>query len=145
MFDGGVSKRYIATIGVDYGVKPHTVAGQNMRVNFWDLSGHAEFAEVREEFYRDTQGLVLVFDVSSAASFQALGAFIAEAKAHGYPTGPVPGALCANKCDLRRAVSEAEGRDFAKQHGLGYFETSALTGALVNEVFEYVFAEVTKR
>ena len=137
--------RYIATIGVDYGVKPHTVGGQSVRVNFWDLSGHAEFAEVREEFYKDTQGLVLVFDMGNAASFQALDAFMAEAKANGYPTGPVPGALCANKCDTRRTVSEAEGRDFARKHGLGYFETSAATGALVNEMFEYVFNEVAKR
>jgi small GTP-binding protein len=38
--DRFVSK-YIATIGVDYGVKPVTVDDMDMRVNFWDLSGIA--------------------------------------------------------------------------------------------------------
>ena len=31
--------KYIATIGVDYGVKPVKVEGADVRVNFWDLSG----------------------------------------------------------------------------------------------------------
>lgn len=44
--------KYIATIGVDYGVKPVTVDGIDVRVNFWDLSGHPEFFEVRNEFYK---------------------------------------------------------------------------------------------
>ena len=69
MGDGGVGKscvikryceekfvtKYISTIGIDYGVKPVMIKGQEVRVNFWDLSGHPEFFEVRNEFYRDTQ------------------------------------------------------------------------------------------
>lgn len=31
--------KYIATIGVDYGVKPVQISGRQIRVNFWDLSG----------------------------------------------------------------------------------------------------------
>ena len=37
--------KYIATIGVDYGVKPVKVDQVDIRVNFWDLSGHKEFFE----------------------------------------------------------------------------------------------------
>jgi hypothetical protein len=36
--DRFVSK-YIATIGIDYGVKPVSIDGSEVRVNFWDLSG----------------------------------------------------------------------------------------------------------
>src|SRR5690348_15129636 len=42
--------KYISTIGIDYGVKPVTVRGQHVRVNFWDLSGHPDFFEIRNEF-----------------------------------------------------------------------------------------------
>jgi DnaJ family protein C protein 27 len=38
--------KYIATIGVDYGVKPVNIAGNDTRVNFWDLSGHQEVCEL---------------------------------------------------------------------------------------------------
>ena len=47
--------RYISTIGVDYGVKPHTVDGNTLKMNFWDLSGQPEFFDVRNEFYKDAQ------------------------------------------------------------------------------------------
>ena len=55
--------RYIPTIGVDYGVKVvHPTAGaanvsEAVKINFWDLGGHQEFADVRNEFYADTQGV----------------------------------------------------------------------------------------
>jgi DnaJ family protein C protein 27 len=49
--------RYICTIGVDYGVKSVMVDGCEVKVNFWDLSGHPEFFEVRNEFYKDAQGV----------------------------------------------------------------------------------------
>lgn len=31
--------------------------GFDLRVNFWDLSGQPEFFEIRNEFYKDTQGV----------------------------------------------------------------------------------------
>ncbi|CAK9091691.1 unnamed protein product [Durusdinium trenchii] len=51
-------------------------------------------------------------------------------------------ALCANKLDLgRRAVSRAEGEDFAASHGMRYFETSAATGEQVTEAMNYLFEQ----
>lgn len=38
-------------------MKPVTVGGKDVKVNFWDLSGHADFFEVRNEFYKDAQGV----------------------------------------------------------------------------------------
>lgn len=131
--------KYIATIGVDYGVKPHTVDGKSCRINFWDLSGQDEFLEVRNEFYKDTQGLLLVFDVSNPSSFQALGNWVKEARKFGAPEN-APVVLCANKVDLRRVVPEADGRAFAQQHNFMYFETSASSGANVSDVFEHLFS-----
>ena len=49
--------KYISTIGVDYGVKKVLINSKEVKVNFWDLAGHAEFYEVRNEFYKDTQGV----------------------------------------------------------------------------------------
>jgi DnaJ family protein C protein 27 len=92
--------KYISTIGVDYGVKGIVLAGEEVKVNFWDLAGSKEYLEVRNEFYKDTQGCLLVrsklraaclsnralsivcqvFDVSSKKSFDNLEAWLKEAK-----------------------------------------------------------------
>jgi DnaJ family protein C protein 27 len=142
---GPFPPRYIATIGVDYGVKPHTINDKSLRVNFWDLSGHDAFFDVRSEFYKDTQALVLVFDVTKAESFKALDGWLKEARKFGC-SRECSGALCANKCDLpRRAVTEEEGRSWAKANNFTYFETSASSGANVVEVFEHTFAEALRR
>lgn len=53
--------KYISTIGIDYGVKPVTLNGETVRINFWDLSGHPDFFEIRNEFYKDSQGVGAAF------------------------------------------------------------------------------------
>ena len=138
--DKYVSK-YISTIGVDFGVKPVKVSGQSVRVNFFDCAGGAEYFEIRNEFYKDASGGLLVFDVSNRESFEALGDWLTEANSHG-ANDPVL-VVSANKADCdRRAVSEAEGRQWAASRGLAYFETSAKDGNNVTLMFEALFAAV---
>lgn len=91
--DRFVSK-YIPTIGIDYGVKkvelqaqllakyrsaePAATTGSQksapagVRVNFWDVSGAKESAEIRNEFYGASQGIILLYDVRQEDSFMAL-------------------------------------------------------------------------
>ena len=40
-------------------MKPVTIKGKTVKVNFWDLSGQPEFFEIRNEFYKSTQGVRL--------------------------------------------------------------------------------------
>lgn len=132
--------KYISTIGIDYGVKPVHVQGEEVRVNFWDLSGLPEFLEVRNEFYKDTQGGILMFDVSSRKSFEALDSWLREAGKFG--AGKFPCILCGNKADRMRAVSEDEARAYARAKGFEYFETSACTGVNINDAFHALFSLV---
>ncbi|CAJ1334072.1 unnamed protein product, partial [Effrenium voratum] len=136
-------QKYIPTIGIDYGVKPVRVMGHDLKVNFFDTSGGDEFREIRTDFYSmgSSNAVLLVYDVTNRKSFADLTLWLEEAQAHNCPlsrsekSGSLPAvALCANKVDLgRRAVSRAEGEDFAQSHGMRYFETSAATGEQVTE------------
>lgn len=138
--------KYISTIGIDYGVKPVVVHGEDVRVNFWDLSGLPEFLEVRNEFYKDTQGALLVFDVSSRKSFEALESWLREAAKFG--AGKFPCVLCGNKVDRARVVSEDDARAYARSKGFEYFETSACTGVNISDalhsLFQLVVAQMAK-
>jgi len=137
--------KYIATIGVDYGVKPVQVDGLDVRVNFWDLSGHAEFFEVRNEFYKDAQGCILVFDVTSRESFDECEAWLQECAKFGANLREMPVVLCANKTDKRRIVTEEEARQFAGARGMVYYETSACSGLNVQDMFEALFTLVVRK
>ena len=53
-------------------VKPVKVSGASIRVNFFDFAGGPEYFDIRSEFYKDAQGCLLVYDVSSRETFEAL-------------------------------------------------------------------------
>ncbi|GBG25800.1 Ras-related protein Rab-13 [Hondaea fermentalgiana] len=159
MGDGGVGKsclikryceerfvsKYITTVGVDYGVKTVDVEGYEVRVNFWDLSGHGEFFDVRNEFYKDTQGAILCFDLSSRRSFEALDGWLTEARKYGCSETSAQFVLVGCKSDKRRIVTEHEAQSWARERGIPYWETSSNTGANVVEMFESLFQRVVRR
>lgn len=141
------TKRYICTIGVDFGVKPVHIDGSTVKVNFWDLSGHPEFFEVRNEFYKDTQGAILVYDVNDKKSFESLDTWMKEARKYG--ASMLRCVVCANKTDKsvsQRQVTESIGRSWAETRGFPYFETSAQSGKNIEKAFDTLFrAVLTKR
>uniref|UniRef100_A0A671NGN6 DnaJ homolog subfamily C member 27 n=1 Tax=Sinocyclocheilus anshuiensis TaxID=1608454 RepID=A0A671NGN6_9TELE len=72
--------KYLATIGIDYGVTKVQVRDREIKVNIFDMAGHPFFYEVRNEFYKDSQGVILVYDVGLRESFDALDSWLTEMK-----------------------------------------------------------------
>jgi DnaJ family protein C protein 27 len=148
--EGRFVQKYITTIGVDYGVKPCQILGNNVKVNFFDTSGGIEYKDIRVEFYENSSGVLLVYDVTNRRSFTELESWLHEASRCGlslskqHKSGDVPFVvLCANKIDLpRRVVSKEDGMEFAGRHGMYYYETSAANGDSVNEAFNFLFEKV---
>mmetsp|Transcript_49946 Transcript_49946/g.104232 ORF Transcript_49946/g.104232 Transcript_49946/m.104232 type:complete len:187 (-) Transcript_49946:7-567(-) len=135
--------KYISTIGVDFGVKSVMVDNQQVKVNFWDLAGGQEYFEVRNEFYKDAQGSILVFDVSSRESFEALDSWAQESVKFGARDMAV--VVCGNKTDSKnREVKPKEGQAWAAKNGYLYFETSASTGEAVQAAFQALFSAVVR-
>lgn len=102
-------------------------------------AGQERFRALNRAYYRDAAGAVLVYDITSRESFVHILTWLEEVQQ--YASSKVPMMLIGNKCDQnrKRAVLEEEGERFAKQHGLLFFETSAVTGHNVEEVWIYLF------
>ncbi|KAL3889874.1 hypothetical protein ACJMK2_002196 [Sinanodonta woodiana] len=137
--------KYLATIGIDYGVTKVTVKDKDVKVNIFDMAGHPIFYEVRNEFYQDTQGAILVYDVTDRASFEALDSWLAELRnemGNQAEADNINIVVVANKIDRKRVVDETEGRLWADSKGYQYFETSAQTGQGINDIFQALFEGV---
>jgi DnaJ family protein C protein 27 len=137
--EGRFVDKYITTVGVDYGVKPVEIKNKTiLKINFFDLSGLPAFAPVRQEFYPNTQGLLLVFDIGNLASFRALTDLYREYAdmTRARRTAVV---LIGNKTDGNRTVTTEEGKRLADSLGGKYFETSAATGEGVNVAMLHLF------
>lgn len=138
--------KYMTTIGIDYGVTKVSINDKEVKVNIFDMAGHPVFYEVRNEFYKDTQGAMLVYDVGNRESFEALDSWLEEISKDIGSASDLQGvvfAVCANKVDCRkRIVEEAEGHRWANSRGFSYFETSAQTGEGINDMFQTLFKSV---
>lgn len=144
-------KRNNSTIGLDYGsIEVNVGVGgkaddpskaEPVYVDFWDVSGKEDYEIVRHECYRPVPcAILLVFDVLKKQSFDSLREWMKELKSFLHKTN-VPVVLCGNKIDgIPRAVSKRDGVIFKEKHKLqSYFETSALEGSKVDEMFQSLF------
>merc|ERR1719171_2909688 len=124
------------TIGVEFGCRMATIDGKEIKLQIWDTAGQESFRSITRSYYRGAASALLVYDISRRATFRNCKTWLTEARACGNPQMVV--ILVGNKSDLSestRAVSEAEGRAFADEHGLLFLEASAKQRKHVDEAF----------
>ncbi|TNV75308.1 hypothetical protein FGO68_gene10795 [Halteria grandinella] len=130
------------TIGSDFFSKQYKVTPKGLvQITLWDLSGDPSYIDVRNEFYKESQVLFIVFDITNRKSFDAIDMWLREVSKYGGDHLQGACVIVGNKGDLKgkRAVQKDEGENWAKQRGFfGYYEVSAQTGdgvpALFNDV-----------
>ncbi|KAJ1339888.1 hypothetical protein BSLG_005423 [Batrachochytrium salamandrivorans] len=111
---------------------------EDIKVNFWDVGGDPIYFDIRNEFYKDTHGAMLVVDVSTRIGFDNIGKWMSEM--HSYANTNVILFLVASKTDIQpRMVESLECEAMAREIGAKYFETSAATGDGVIEMFDSLF------
>lgn len=90
------------TIGVEFSsriVKLGTGPRRTrIKLQLWDTAGTERFRSVSRSYYRGAAGAILVYDVSSRASFNALPTFLMDARALASPDLTV--LLAGNKSDI---------------------------------------------
>jgi len=136
-------------------VEEHTYLGSEtvkIRINLSPMLSHCNVYTCRsitKSYYRNSVGALLVYDITNRSSFEHIPLWMMEARRHIEPHRPVF-ALVGCKLDLvssggRREVTREEARAFAEQNGMHHVETSAKTGANVEEAFHAVTQEVYTR
>ncbi|XP_076068109.1 dnaJ homolog subfamily C member 27-like [Oratosquilla oratoria] len=139
--------KYVPTIGIDYGSTTVDVDGRKISVHFFDTSGSPLFEEVRTEFYKDMQGILLTYDVTDRASFIALDGWMAELR---HNLGPqeewnlvvvVFGTRTDTGGTGGRQVSEIDGKAWSERHGFTHVLASAALGNGITQAFHTLFVQ----
>jgi len=90
-------------VGIDYGATRIFVDKREVSVHIFDTSGASLFTDVRNEFYREAHGLLMVMDVTRRESFEDLSDWVLEIKQElireGRGLDSTVCFLAANKCD----------------------------------------------
>jgi len=132
-----------ATIGVDFKVKTLSVEGNLVKLAIWDTAGQERFRTLTPSYYRGAQGAILVYDVSSRASFERLDPWLQELNTYATKSNIVK-MLVGNKIDKDRAVTREEGLQFARRHSMLFIEASAKSKEGVQCAFEELVQKIVQ-
>ena len=126
---------YQLTIGVEFGAKNIDINGKTYRIQIWDTAGQENFRSITRAYYKNSVCALVVYDVTNKESFDNVKSWIEDCKSQSPKT--ILMVLVGNKIDLDsdRAVSYEEGEEFAKVNNMPFFETSAKTGANIENIF----------
>ncbi len=127
----------ISTVGVDYMDKIIDYNKFKIKLQIWDTSGEEKFRTITKNFYRNADGLLVVFDLTNTASYDHISIWINEAKENNDKLKTI---LIGNKLDLKdeRIVAIDVAKQFAEKNNLKYIETSAKDGTNINESFQAI-------
>ncbi|CAH8620804.1 unnamed protein product [Dicrocoelium dendriticum] len=67
--DNAFNGKTVSTIGIDMKMRRITVDGRSTVLQLWDTAGQERFRSISASFYRKADGILLVYDCTSEASF----------------------------------------------------------------------------
>lgn len=145
--DDTYTETYISTIGVDFKIRTLVLDNKVVKLQLWDTAGQERFRTITSSYYRGAHGIIVVYDITDAASFQHIPVWLQEIDRH-IGGGSVVKLLAGNKCDLesRRAVPMADALEFATAHnGMQLLETSAKDSTRVEQLFSTIASLIKDR
>ncbi|KAI1728377.1 ras family domain-containing protein [Ditylenchus destructor] len=138
--DDAFNATFISTIGIDFKIKTIELKGKKIKLQIWDTAGQERFHTITTSYYRGAMGIMLVYDITNAKSFDNIAKWLRNIDEHA--SEDVVKMLLGNKCDMadRRVISKERGERIAIDHGIRFLETSAKANINIDKAF-YDLAE----
>ena len=144
-YDKTFKEIYSPTTGLDYRSKSMKLkSGKNIKLQIWDTPGQERFSAITKIFYKKSQGIILIYDVTNRKTFENVKQFISQIREE--VSDNVIIYIVANKIDMEdgRIIDEEEGKKLAEEFGVPHIETSAKIGINVDETFEDLAERIDK-
>lgn len=135
--DDAFTRTYIPTLGVNISEKNIKINKIYVKLILWDIAGQIKFEAMRRHFYKGSEAVILIFDLSNRKTFENITNWFKDIRNYTKSESNLVGFILGNKEDLinDRTVNHEEAYKVAQDLNLEYIETSALTGKNVEESF----------
>lgn len=135
------SDRHITTLQASFLTKRLNICGKRVNLAIWDTAGQERFHALGPIYYRDSNGAILVYDITDEDSFQKVKNWVKELRK--MLGSEICLSIVGNKTDLEkdRHVLIEEAETYAASVGAKHFHTSAK----VNKGIEELFLDICKK
>ena len=118
------------------------VAEKKFKLNIWDTAGQERFKTITSTYYKGSNGILLVYDITDEETFNNIPNWLEEVKKHAGPN--TVKYLVGNTVDLedQRKISAEQGKKLAESHGMSFMETSAKTKVNIDAVFNSLTRQI---
>ena len=113
-------------------------------MKIWDTAGQERFRSMSVQVIKASDAVVLVYAINDKNSFLSLDVWLSKIN-DVIDLTKKPIIIVGNKSDVDqnlREVQYEEGKKYAESKGYKFFETSAKTGAGINEAFDEIFNQL---
>lgn len=88
---GTYTENHMATIGLNFVYKVVTIDDVKVKLQIWDTAGQDKFKTITKSYYRNSQGVLIVFGVDCRDSYYSVCTLLLSQKSGWtiYPTPPV--------------------------------------------------------
>uniref|UniRef100_A0A3P8XUU4 small monomeric GTPase n=1 Tax=Esox lucius TaxID=8010 RepID=A0A3P8XUU4_ESOLU len=131
--------------GIDFKIKTVELQGKKIKLQIWDTAGQERFHTITTSYYRGAMGIMLVYDITNAKSFENISKWLRNIDEHA--NEDVERMLLGNKCDMedKRVVPKAKGEQIAREHGIRFFETSAKANISIEKAFLTLAEDILRK
>ncbi|XP_022112114.1 ras-related protein Rab-21-like [Acanthaster planci] len=133
--------KHLSTLQASFLNKRLNIGGKRVNLAIWDTAGQERFHALGPIYYRDSNGAILVYDITDEDSFSKVKNWVKELKK--MLGNEICLCIAGNKIDLekQRNVSIGEAEAYAAQVGAKHY----LTSAKLNKGIEEMFLDLSKR
>lgn len=140
-----VEKDNEPTIGVNFWTRDIQLSNKKVKLVIWKLKSSFKFDSYRHLYYKDAEGIILIYDITKQDSFRNLEKLLSDALK--YTARDTQIVILGNKMDLKekRAIPTSLGKKYAKKKNAVLFsEINANTGENVKDLFSILVKNILK-
>ena len=137
-FNNNFSEVTESTIGIEFKTKIFIRDNLSIKLQIWDTSGQERFKSITQNYFRDADGLLYVFDVTNENSFKSIENWLKMSNDNN--NKDFIKILIGNKTDLEgRSITKEEMEKFKNENSMDkLFEISAKDNKNISEMFEII-------
>ena len=138
-------ENYFSTFGFDFRKLPIKIENKKYNISWVENSGQEKYrlkVKAITKYLAECDAIIYIYDITDKDSFDSFDKLIEEVEKNA--KNNCPRIIVGNKIDLeeKRQIKEEEGKNFAENKGMVFFEISVKTGENLDNLTLFIIKKI---